>query len=192
MRLDFEAFLRTRPRSRPHTLVTCASAAPLLEFLSLRPSLPASSPSLPGALRSRRFCDWPSLSRSPVALVLSVFREKPDRYVSALPACSSFRAFHPHLRRTKPRRCPVPQSRDLVPILRVDPPPGCPRDVPPRRPRRNHHPVTQMMISVPSLSDPKHHPGTQMMSRLGISRPSPHGCPFDDFGRDSPRRLPAV
>jgi hypothetical protein len=72
MRLDFEAFIRTRPRSLPRTLFTRASVAPLLELLSLRLSLPASSPSLPGALRSRRSLDGSSLSRSPFALVLSV------------------------------------------------------------------------------------------------------------------------
>jgi hypothetical protein len=47
MRLDFEAFIRTGPRSLPHTLFTCAGVAPLLESLSLRPSLLSVSPAYP-------------------------------------------------------------------------------------------------------------------------------------------------
>jgi hypothetical protein len=171
MRLDFEAFIRTGPRSLPHTLFTCASVAPLLEFLSLRLSLLSASPSLPGALRSRRSPVRPSLSRSPDGLVLSVLsarsltsRLQPARLLefSSLPSASP-------AHETSSR--PSSPSRNSVPILHVSPPPGCPRDLLPRRPRRNHHSVAQMMISVPSLSDPKHHPGTQMMSRLGISQP---------------------
>lgn len=70
--LDFEAFIRTGPRSLPRTLFTRASAAPLLELLSLRLSLPSANTSLPGALRSRRSLDGSSLSRSPSEIVLSV------------------------------------------------------------------------------------------------------------------------
>lgn len=54
---------------------------------------------------------------------------------------------------------------------------------PDEAPRRNHHSVAQMMISVSSLSDPNHHPGTQMMISFGISEPSPHGCPCDAWAR---------
>jgi hypothetical protein len=116
-------------------------------------------------------------------------REKPDSSVSGLPACSSFRAFRPHLRRHETSPLLSSPSRDLVPSPRRRPPPGCPRDVHRRRPRRNHHPVAQMMISVPSLSDLQHHPGTQMMFRLGISEPSSPGCPCENFGSESPHSV---
>jgi hypothetical protein len=96
VRLDFEAFICTGPRSLPHTLFTCASVAPLLEFLSLRLPLPTSSPSLPGALRSRRSSVGSSLSRSPDVLVLSVLSAR--SLTAPSPGCPPARVFEPAIR----------------------------------------------------------------------------------------------
>jgi hypothetical protein len=122
-------------------LFTRASVAPLLEFLSLRPSLPALSSSLPGALRSRRYLDGPSLSRSPFEADLSVStaRSPADTSPLRLPA----RVFEPSFRISGARNLcletvthPETLSRSLERS-----PPGCPRDQ--RPPDRN--PITSWL-----------------------------------------------